>query len=91
MVVSLGGLAGWAGVAILVDLLTKLGPPIPSADVVPGPLGSQVHKHLMCLGDDHSDDHVTLDFHVGYAEDFLSASVIGVHEVTPQSECGMML
>ena len=78
MIVSFGGLAGQAGAAILVNLPTELGPPIPSADVVHGPLGSQVPEHLMCLGNDLSNNCVIFDLHVGHTEDLLSITVVSV-------------
>ena len=65
-IVGLGSQAGGAGLAVLVDLLAEFGPPIPSADIVHGPLCSQVSERLVCLGYDHSDDRVTLDLRVGY-------------------------
>ena len=91
MIVGFSGLAGWAGVAVLVNCTTELGPPIPSADIVCCPLCSQVSEHLMCLGNDHDNDHVTFSFHVGYAEDLLSTLIISVHEVIPQLKCSMVL
>ena len=66
LIVGLGSQAGWAGSAVLVDLPAEFGPPIPSADIVHGPLCSQVSKRLVRLGYDHGDDRVTLGLHVRY-------------------------
>ena len=85
MIVSFSCLAGWAGVAVLVDCPAKLGPPRPSADIIRCLLCS------MCLSGDHGNDHVALYFHVGYAEDLLSTSIVSVHEVIPQSKHGVVL
>ena len=78
MIVRFGGLAGWAGAAILVNLPTKLGPPIPSVDVVHGLLDSQVPECLMCLGNDLSNNCVIFNLHVEHAEDLLSTMVVSV-------------
>ena len=90
-VVSFSGLAGCAEVAVLVNCTTELGPPIPSVDIVCCLLCSQMSKCLMCLSNDHGNDHVALSFCVGYAEDLLSISIISVYEVIPQLKCGMVL
>ena len=65
-IVGLGSQAGGAGSAVLVDLPAEFGPPIPSADIVHGPLCSQVSERLVRLGYDQSDDRVTLDLSMGY-------------------------
>ena len=90
-IVSLGSQADWAGSAVLVDLLTEFGPPIPPADIVRSSLSSQVSERLVSLGYDQGDDRVTLDLHVGHTQDFFSTVVISIHEVIPQLECGVML
>ena len=91
LVVGFSCLAGWTGAAVLVDCLAKLGPPIPSADIVRCLLCSQVSERLMHLSGDHGNDRVTHYFHVGYAEDLLSTSIVGVREVIPQSKHSMVL
>ena len=91
LVVGFSYLAGWTGAAVLVDCSAKLGPPIPSADIVCCPLCSQVSKCLMRLSGDHGNDRVALYFRMGYAEDLLSTSIVSVHEVIPQSKHGVVL
>ena len=91
LVVGFSCLAGWAGAAVLVDCPAKLGPPIPSADIVRCLLCSQVSERLMRLSGDHGNDRVALYFRVGYAEDLLSTSIVGVHEVIPQLKCSVVL
>ena len=91
LVVGFSCLAGWTGVAVLIDCSAKLGPPIPSADIVCCPLCSQVSECLMRLSGDHGNDRVTLYFCMGYAEDLLSTSIVGVHEVIPQLKRGVVL
>ena len=91
LVVGFSCLAGWTGAAVLVDCLAKLGPSIQSADIVHCPLCSQVSECLMRLSGDHGNDHVALYFRVGYAEDLLSTSIVGVHEVIPQLKHSVVL